>query len=225
MKRRAFLAAGGATALAGCLVSGRSDPIRAKVDLHSHLYHDGSEFPDEDHTVNTQQLLRAYEDHGFDVVVGTDHHYEANRDIPGGPDSDQVIDYQHLEFDGLLLNGVELSAGPHVNLIRSETEEIRQINHPRGHTPEEILVLADRIGAELVEVTSRGHRQTQFPTPTDVVTDLPGLKPTMTTDAHSVEELQKHHGSHVIVELETLTGDDVIRALRRGDYSLASQEW
>lgn len=167
VKRRAFIATGAATTLAGCLVSGQREPIRAKVDLHSHLYHDGSEFSDDDdHTVDTEQLLGAYEDHGFDVVVGTDHHYEANRDIPGGPDGDQVIDYQHLEFDGLLLNGVELSAGPHVNLIRSETEEIRQINHPRGRTPEEILELADRIGAELVEVTSRGHRLSEFPTPT-----------------------------------------------------------
>lgn len=47
----------------------------------------------------------------------------------------------------------------------------------------------------------------------------------MTTDAHSVEELQKHHESHVIVEVESLTGDNVIRALRRGDYSPANHEW
>lgn len=226
MKRRGFIATGGAVALSGCLVSGQSDPIRAKVDLHSHLYHDGSEFPDEeDHTVDTQQLLAAYEAYGFDVIAGTDHHHEANRDIPGRPDSDQVIDYSRLDFDGIVLDGVELSAGPHVNLIRSESEEIRQINHPRGASPEEIQGLADRIGAELVEVTSRGHRLTQYPTPTDVLTRLEGLKPTMTTDAHSVEELQEHHGSHLIVEVDGLTGDGVIRALRRGDYSLASHRW
>lgn len=224
MKRRAFLGAMGTAALAGCVASGVSDkgPIRAKVDLHSHIYHDGSEF-DEEVTTGTAEMVAAYEELDFDVLCGTDHHYELAENIPGKPTSDQVHSYGHLDFDGPILDGVELSAGPHINLIRSENEEIRQINHPHGGR-EEILDLAERTGAELIEVMSRG-RLLDYPTPTDVATDLPGLKPTMTTDAHCVEELRENQDSHVIVEVPRLTGDEVIRALRRGDYSLASQHW
>lgn len=227
MRRRGFLAAVGACSIGGCLGARAAGPIYAKVDLHAHIYHDGHEGADPAATRDTEAMVQAYEDLGYDVLVGTDHHYDVSPSLPGNPEAEEVINYQGLDFDGPILNGIELSAGPHVNLIRSENEEIRQINHPQlyGANRAQILTLADRVGADLVEVTSGGGGLAGYPSPSDVVEDLPGLRPTMTSDAHSVEALREKQENHVVVEVPELTGDAVIRALKRGDYSLSSAAW
>lgn len=193
-----------------------SDRIRAKVDLHSHLYHGGG-----------QAMADRYEALGFDVLVGTDHHYDGEayvgRSFDGSPTGDEVMDYQDLEFPGPVLDGIELSADHHVNLLRSENEEIRQINHPAvyGDDAGDIEALRAETGAELVEVNHRGVRDhdefLEYPTPSDVVRDFEDLHPTATSDAHAVEEIG---GGHVVVEVPELTGDAVIRALGRGEYSI-----
>lgn len=177
----------------------------AKVDLHAHLEKGGG-----------QQMADRYAELGFDVLVGTDHQ-------PGGVDAETVRDYSHLEFPGPILNGAELSSDHHVNVVKSENEMIKQINHPMRYddTADDINELAEEIGADLVETTEHGEDLAEYPTVADVTQDVEPM-PTITSDAHSTEAVGR---GYVVVEVEELTGDNVIRSLKRGRYSLGGDVW
>jgi histidinol phosphatase-like PHP family hydrolase len=166
-------------------------------------------------------MADTYAEYGFDVLVGTDHHYALG--VDGDVESETVGDYSQLDFPGPILAGVELSAGHHVNVIKSDTEMLKQINHPMRYddTAADINRLAERIGADLVEVTERGERLSAYPTVADAVEEL-DPSPVITSDAHSPEAVG---AGYVVVEVDELTGDNVIRALKDGNYSLGGQAW
>lgn len=228
MDRRRFLGASGLAMGIGGLYTGfaddqtnhsskspqnsaqADDTVSAKVDLHAHLQRGGG-----------QQMADRYAELGFDVLVGTDHHDDIG--VDGSVEAETVGDYSHLEFPGPILNGVELSASHHVNVIKSDNEMIKQINHPMRYddTADDINQLADRVGADLVEVTERGEDLQAYPTIADAVEELDAT-PTITSDAHSPEAVG---AGHVIVEVEELSGDNVIRALEEGRYSLGGGMW
>lgn len=185
----------------------RPGHVRAKVDLHSHLRVGGG-----------QAMADRYAELGFDALVGTDH--SGDIDVPGGVTDEEVGDYSDLEFPGPVLNGVELSDARHVNVIESANEQLKQINHPMRYDDDatDIREVADRIGADLVEVTSHGDHLQDYPTVTDVLEDT-DLSPTVTSDAHEVEEIGF---GYVIVEVPEVTGDQILWALERGNYTLGS---
>ena len=135
---------------------------------------------------------------GFDVLVGTDHHHDI--DVDGEVDAETVGDYSDLEFPGPILNGVELSADHHVNVIKSENEMVKQINHPMRYddTADDINQLAEQIGADLVEVTEHGEELAAYPTVADAVQDVNPM-PTMGSDAHSTDRIGI---GYVVVEVE-----------------------
>lgn len=187
-----------------------SGKIKAKVDLHAHLRRGGG-----------QLMADRYAELGFDVLVGTDHHYDVN--LPGDVYTERVEDYSDLDFSGPILNGVEASEDRHVNVIRSDNEMIKQINHPMryGLDAEEIQTFGEQIGADLVEITNHANALEEYPTLTDVVQDL-DLKPAVTSDAHDIDAVGQ---GYVIVEVSELTGDSVIMALKRGDYAIGGRLW
>lgn len=186
--------------------------ISAKIDLHTHLRRGGG-----------QQMADRYAELGFDALIGTDHHGHVEPPVPGHSEAEQVEDYSDLEFPGPILNGIELSEGQHINVIKSESEMIKQINHPmvKQLTVEEIRELSERIGAELIEVTDDGVALDRYPTLTECVEDL-GLNPTVTSDAHDIGGIGT---GYVVAEVTELTGDAIIRSLRQGNYSLGGMLW
>lgn len=231
MNRRQFIGASGSAILAGCLNAGsvgnqpdgsppRSQespessstqgPLSAKVDIHAHLREGGG-----------QEMADQYAALGFDVLVGTDHHYDI--DVPGDVEAETVGDYSDLEFPGPVLDGVELSADHHVNVIKSENEIVKQINHPMRYddTAEDINQLAEQIGADLVEVTDHAEELSAYPTIAEAVEELDPM-PTVGSDAHSTDAVG---AGYVVVEVEELTGDNIIRGLKDGRYSIGGELW
>lgn len=186
------------------------ETITAKVDLHAHLKRGGG-----------QQMADRYAELGYDVLVGTDHHGDIG--VEGDVEAETVGDYSELDFPGPVLNGVELSADHHVNVIKSENEMVKQINHPMRYddTADDINQLADEIDADLVEVTDQGEELAAYPTVADAVQELDPT-PTIGSDAHSPDEVG---AGYVVVEVDELTGDNVIRALKEGRYSLGGEAW
>lgn len=233
MNRRSFVATLGAVATAGCTglndgsdgsaddpaanestgsgdgTTERGDAEYVKVDLHSHLRIGGG-----------QAMADRYAELGFGALVGTDHHDDVG--VPGDRNSEQVADYSDLEFPGPILDGVELSEGHHVNVIESESEQIKQVNHPMVYDADEedVRELAEEIGADLVEVTNDASALEEYPTVTEAVEDL-DLHPTATSDAHEPGAIGE---AYVVVEVPEVTGDEVVRALRRGDFSLGGEK-
>lgn len=173
----------------------------AKVDLHAHLSAGGG-----------QAMADRYAELGYDVLVGTDH-------VDEGPEGSHTYDYSDLDFPGPILEGAELSEGFHVNHIESENEALRQLNHPMRYNLSlgEIRDRVAQVDADLVEVTTHGRKLQQTPTVADVATRM-DANPSITSDAHEPEEIGR--GGYVVVEVPELTGDGIIRALKRGDYTL-----
>ncbi|WP_157971577.1 PHP-associated domain-containing protein [Halorussus litoreus] len=217
MERRTFLGLSGDALLGSTLLRSRQnqestpdDEWRlAKVDLHSHLRHGGG-----------QPMADRYAELGFDALVGTDHHSEIG--VDGDVDDETVGDDSDLSFPGPILDGVELSNDHHVCVIESENETVKQINHPMRYddTAEDINELALEIGADLVEVTDHGRKLDEYPTVAEAVEELKPT-PTITSDAHAVDEVGV---GNVVIEVPDLTGDDILRSLKDGRYSL-SRDW
>jgi len=176
-----------------------------KVDLHSHIRAGGG-----------QKMADRYAELGFDVLVGTDH-------VQKPPTSNFTSDYSDLEFDGVILNGSQFSQGKHVSYVESENESLRQINHPMryGLDAGEINRLAERIDADLVEVTEHAGKLDEYPTISDVVSDLK-VKPSTTSDAHSVNSIGR---GYIVVEIPELVGDEVIKNIKDGNYALYNSKF
>jgi hypothetical protein len=178
---------------------------RLRGNLHAHtLFSDGVKSPTE--------LVAAYEAMGYDFLAITDH-----EDLVGG-DYWQALG--KLSPRLLLFQGVEISYQrfpQHVGRVIGDRDELHVLNHPARYKlsiPETIrrmkVLRQDGLNVEAIEVTDTGHYRSLYETDEIPLTKI------ATDDAH-----RPPHFGRAWIEVEAPRDRDaIIRAVRRGDFTL-----
>jgi len=155
-----------------------------------------------------EELINNYERFGFDVVAITDHRHSSSR----------VYNNSKFESEMLLLDACEVSSSHHWNKIRGKEKELTIWNHPEryGDSIQEV----NRSGKDLVEATEHGDLYINTSPNSAKLIERTQIPPVFTDDAHNVR-MQNHVAVYVNSEFDK---DKVIRALKRGEYSLWKRE-
>lgn len=176
-----------------------------KLALHQHIRAGGA-----------QNMLDEYKKQNFGAVFATDH-------VSKGPGSNFTFNYSEerklfKKEKILLFEGAQLSSGHHVCVIKGNSEIIKIINHPMRYNDNagKINRLADKIGADFVEITEHSKKLDQYPDLDEAIRDLKPL-PVVSDDAHGAGAIGR---AYLIVEVKNNTKDEILNAMKKGNYAI-----
>jgi len=176
-----------------------------KGNLHTHtVYSDGAYFP--------KEILKIYEDLGYDFVAITDHDYLIR------PHYWENIPDQNGRL--LVFKGIELEYAPlsyqHIGKIIGEQENLFVFNHPQQYRlsiPEitrQISLISRDMPIHALEVTDKGTYSSFYDTP-----EIP-IPKVASDDAHSSDQCGR-------AWIEVNSGrdrDSILRAIKAGNFRM-----
>jgi len=174
--------------------------MHLKGCLHCHTTKSDGNLPPE-------ELIKKYREEGFDFVAVTDH-----RDKPKP--------HCYPDIDGILvLEGCEVSEAHHWNYIEGDEETLTVWNHPFRY--DDTVRDINRCGKDVVEITEHGDFFYNVETPSSKIVERSKLPSVATDDAHS-----KHMIGHawVWVRVQEKTKDEIIRNIKKGNFSIEKRE-
>ncbi|MCP4691754.1 MAG: hypothetical protein GY859_27150 [Desulfobacterales bacterium] len=163
-----------------------------------------------DGELSIREAVTVHERLGFDFIALTDHDYLLRNGCYDSVD--------RLKTDLIIFTGVEMTVFEkgyvHVNRIDGDDEVLHIFNHPSEldlpleKVVERIEAVASRVPIDAVEVTTKGFR-----TPEYEVSRIPFPK-AATDDSHT-----RAGCGRAWIEMDCARGkDDIIRAVKRGDF-------
>jgi len=174
--------------------------MHLKGCLHCHTTQSDGNLPPE-------ELIERYRGEGFDFVAVTDH-----RDRPKP--------HRYPDVDGIIvLEGVEVSKGHHWNYIEGDEETLTVWNHPSRY--DDSIRDINRCGKDVCEITEHGDFFYNVETPSSKIVERCKLPGVATDDAHS-----KHMIDHswIWVRVAEETKDEIIRSIKKGNFSVEKRE-
>ena len=163
-----------------------------------------------DGTMTPQEVVRAYEERGYDFIAFTDHDYLLKNNY-------REI-YNQVKTDMIVFTGIELTVFVkgyvHVSRIEGEREILHIFNHigeydlTVNQVRERIERIAEMFPLDVVEITAKGFRQKEFEIPEIAYPKI------ASDDSHSQVGIGR-----AWIELDARRNkDSIIRAIKKGRF-------